>query len=213
MPRYTWSPSANTVDYVLERSVDRGLTWTNIVDIPHNFSGPNYSSATSQFFYDDGAAVLGEIVRIYGRNAGGTGPVEYLHGPVVSHPTCRLFGVLQHSVTGQALRGMAVYIVASDRPYTTLLKGEGVPATNSYALLGGKRKFQRFTDDDGKWSIDLVRGITVTARIPSTGFEQSFIVPEDRDVLNIVDSHIYRSGSRFGGGQQNPWSQGPKFVP
>lgn len=213
MPTYTWKPSTDTVSYILEKSIDRGLTWAALATITHDYSGADYDASIVRFFYDDGAAVLGEWVRIYGQNAEGDGEASYLHGPVVSTATCHLFGVLQHAVTGDPLRDVRVSITPSNRVRTTLQPGQGVPGTNTATLLGGKREFTVFSDDEGKWSIDLVRGITVTVTIPDVGFEQGFFVPEDRDTLNIVDAYIYRSMSRIKGALVSNWSQGPRYVP
>lgn len=211
MPVYRWSPSADTISYVLERSIDHGLTWANITTITHDYGGADYDSATQTFFYTDVAPALGEMVRVYGANAEGAGEAFYLFGQETTTATCNIYGVLQHQATAQPLRGAEVIITPSDQPYSTLRPGTSTPAVSQFAQLGGKREFRVFSDDEGKWNIDLVRGITVKVRIPDAGFDQSFKVPEDRDVLNITDAYIYRSDARFSGGQSN-WSQGPRFT-
>jgi len=213
MPTYTWTPSADTDDYELERSIDNGLNWTTIVSIPHDYDGANYNSATGLFFYEDVAPVLGEIVRLYGTNADGAGPASFFYGQETTTTTCRVYGSLVHQVTGEPLRGVEVRIQATDRPNSTLRPGSATPSVTANSLLGGKREFRTFSDDDGKWSMDLVRGITVRAQIPEVGFDQGFKVPEDRDILNITDAYLYRSEARMSGSQKQSWARGPKFVP
>ena len=100
----------------------------------------------------------------------------------------------------------------SARPYTVKQPSAGIPAANGFSVLGDKRQFRVFSDDSGRWQVDLVRGISVRVMIRDVGYDQGFKVPEDRDTLNIVDAYIYRSESRFDGGATHPWSQGPQLV-
>ncbi len=213
MPTYTWRPNSNTVTYILEKSVDRGLTWAALGSVLHDYAGPDYDSAQSLFAFDDITPVVGEMVRIYGQNAEGNGTAEILHGPLVANPTCRLYGVVVHTITGEPSEGVEVRIKPlSKRRKSSLIPNAGVPAVNIPSTLGGDRTFRTFTEADGTWKFDLVRGISVACTVPSTGFHQDFYVPDDRDVLNITDTHIYRAGSRFQGNQNNPASHGPNFV-
>lgn len=213
MPTYTWRPNNDTVTYILEKSVDRGLTWAALAAILHDYTGLDYDSATGKFSFDDITPVVGELVRIYGQNAEGDGPAAILHGPLIANPTCQLYGVVVHTVTGQPSEGVEVRIRAlSDRRSSSLIPNAGVPAVNTPSTLGGDRVFRTFTDAEGTWKFDLIRGIAVVCTVPSTGFQQDFYVPTDRDVLNITDTHIYRASSRFQGSQNNPASHGPQFI-
>ena len=213
MPKYTWTPNNDTVTYILEKSVDNGLTWTALASILHDFSGADYDSSVAKFFFDDITPVVGELVRIYGQNAEGDGPAAILHGPLVANETCQLYGVLVHTVTGEPLEGAEVRVKPlGDRRKSSILPNSGIPAVNNPSILGGDRVFRTFTDAEGAWHFDLVRGIAVVCDVPSTGFRQDFYVPEDRDVLNIADTHIYRASTRFQGSQNNPASHGPQFI-
>lgn len=213
MPTYTWRPNSNTVTYILEKSVDRGLTWAALGSVLHDYTGPDYDSAQALFAFDDITPVVGELVRIYGQNAEGDGPADILHGPLVANPTCRLYGVVIHTITGEPSEGVEVRIKPlSNRRKSSILPNAGVPAVNIPSTLGGDRVFRTFTGADGTWKFDLVRGISVLCIVPSTGFQQDFYVPDDRDVLNIADTHIYRASSRFQGSQNNPASHGPNFI-
>ncbi len=213
MPKYTWKPSTGTDTYILEKSTDNGLNWVALASIIHDFSGGDYDSAIGRFNFTDVLPVVGEFVRIYGQNVQGNGPAAILQGPLVANPTCRLFGVLVHTVTQQPLEGAEVRIgPLSDRRSSTLIPNAGIAAVSSPSVLGGDRLFRTFTDAEGKWEFNLARGIAVECVIPSTGFSQAFYVPEDRDLLNIVDTHIYRAGSRFQGTQNNPANLGPQYL-
>lgn len=213
MPTYTWRPNNDTVTYVLEKSTDNGLTWVALTTVTHDYTGPDYDSSTGLFSFDDITPVLGELVRIYGQNAEGNGHAEVIHGPLVANPTCRLYGIVAHTVTGEPSEGIEVRVrPLSRRTKSTLIPNAGVPAVNNPSTLGGDRVFRTFTDEKGAWHFDLVRGIAVVCTVPSTGFQQDFYVPDDRDVLNITDTHIYRASTRFQGSQNNPASHGPQYI-
>lgn len=195
MPTYTWRPNSDTVTYILEKSTDNGLIWAALASVTHDYAGVDYDSATGLFSFDDITPVVGELVRIYGQNAEGDGPAAILHGPLVANVTCRLYGVLIHTVDGSPLEGAEVRVSPlSDRRKSSILPNAGVPAVNTPSVLGGDRVFRTITDAEGAWHFDLVRGIAVAVTVPSTGFQQTFYVPVDRDVLNVTDTHIYRAG-------------------
>lgn len=214
MPKYTWKPSTTgTTTYILEKSTNHGLTWAALASITHDYTGANYDSSVGRFFFDDITPVVGELVRIYGQSVEGDGPAAILHGPLVANPTCHLYGVIIHTVTGEPSEGAEVRVSPlSDRRKSTLIANAGIPAANNPSTLGGDRVFRTFTDAEGQWKFDLLRGIAVECVVPSTGFRQSLYVPDDRDVLNIADAHMYRSGTRFQGSQNNPAQHGPAYI-
>lgn len=205
MPTYRWGPLSNTTSYVLERSVDKGLTFTNVTTIPHNFSGPNYDATSGSFFYTDGSPTLGEIIRLYGTNADGAGEPAYIGGEVASSPKCHIYGVVLNGLTGAPHKDVRVDITPLEtHTATTLIEVGGVAAINSYTALGTKCTTTLYTNNQGQWAIDLVRGISVRVDIPQVGFIREFKVPLDRDVLNIVDAHIYRTAATHPSAQ-NSW--------
>ena len=65
----TWLPNIETdmASYDLQRAPDdAGVpgVWVDLVNIPHNLSGPNYDPQSNRFFYDDTTGTLTHWYRI-----------------------------------------------------------------------------------------------------------------------------------------------------
>jgi len=65
--RINWQPSAelDIASYDIERADNlTGATWIQLVNIPHNLTGPNYDIPTALFFYLDATGDLTKYYRL-----------------------------------------------------------------------------------------------------------------------------------------------------
>jgi hypothetical protein len=207
MATFTWKPNTETTPptgYLLERSVDGGLSWTTITTIAHTIPGPDYETDTGLFKYVDAGTVAGEIVRIQAVDSGdSTRDSNYKFSSAApgQPATVHLFGVVNDAITGEVRDGVPVYISPVPAEASTFVPSEGAANPSSITgrpVLGMKRPVVMYTDDNGCWSIDILRGVPVELRIPSVGFTLAFRTPLDRDLLNAVDAYVYRLGKSEG---------------
>ncbi len=214
MPTYRWKPNADTITYELERSVDVGLNWTPIASIPHDDTGPNYDSSIAKFFYIDAAPVVGEIVRIRADNVSGSSPYALLIAPPSPATTTVLFGVIVLATLGDPCAGVPVRVRVCDERSSTFVPSGGdssVPSINKEPLFGLKRDETVFTDETGRFQINLVRGVPVLVEIPSVKYQLPFRVPLDRDVLNLRDAYVHRLSNVRVDGQVYAYQGGAGF--
>lgn len=221
MVDYSWEPSTDTpspTDYQIDRSIDLGLTWVALVTIPHVIPGADYDTETARFTFTDATPVLGELIRIRAVDSGDStrdSTNRYVHGAPAIPQTLHIFGTVIDAVTGAVRSGVEVRIRVLDQESSTFVPSAGapnVPSNLGRPLLGQRCPSTVITDDDGNWSVDVLRDLPLEVNIPQVGFCVQFRVPKDRDLLNIVDAYEYEMPAETGARSPYEYGVGSGYV-
>lgn len=194
MPTYRWKVpplSEGVTSFVLERSSNAGETWSAIATVTADTTDPLvYDAAADRFFYVDGASVSGEIVRIAAVNSEGTSAWSYHYPPPAPARTCNVYGVVLDPASNRPWPGLPVIVEVLTAGNAAQVENSSTPARNRESAVVAARRLSVFTDDSGRWKVDLVVDMPVRVTIPKANLAQAFRVP-DLSVLNFRDASRY----------------------
>jgi hypothetical protein len=197
--RYTWKvpPVSDAVtEFHLEKSTDNGITWDSVADIDNDTTDPLlYDADEDRFFWVDPTPEAAEIVRIAAENAVGTGPYQYLYSPPALPTSVNVYGVVLDPVRNAPYPGAEVVLTIGQGRNAAQQANTGVASFNSEGALVATRTYRTFTDDQGRWSLNVMRDVPAQISIPDVGHTRSFILPTDPEVVvvNFRDLVKYRT--------------------
>ena len=190
LARFSWKPrpaSEGVLLYRLQKSVDKGLTFTLVTTLDNDTESANYDADIGEFFYEDNDPQPGEILRVRAERGGYVGPWAFVFCPVNPPAMCLLYGSVVDSMSGQPLGKTSVIFSTLKPPEVSDAQMPSVSTNSLYAL---KTDVTRTTDVQGFISLKIIQGTVTKIHIPELGFTSVFRVPE-ADVLNITDIRQY----------------------
>lgn len=215
---YKWdtpTDSEAVTSFELEKSTDDGISWSALATIVADTTNAAvYDFAEDKYYYVDATPVAGEIVRLRAVNATGNGPWSYHHGPPAAPDLCNLYGVLRDGISGDPYENEKIIIETMPPGLSGFQDNANVATTDQDGILSGMRRTSAWTDEQGRWSIDLVTDLPVKVSIPVAGITSYFRIPAGTQVLNFRDSWKHRiSDAQFkSGGSGSGVADGPLAV-
>lgn len=182
-----WLGNSVDTSYALEKSTDKGISYTDVATVTFDVNGSHYDKQKKQFFYADDAGNPGDIYRITSTGAYGISKPTFVIAPPESPPTCVIIGYLM-DVFGYVDQRVSVHVTAFGSPGEKWVQNPvGVVAQNTLAtgLLG--RSSVVNPTDGGIWQVELVQGAYARIEIPELDFSWTFEVPKQTGPLNIRD--------------------------
>lgn len=176
-----WNPSApaDDVDFYEVWSSPDDVTFTLLVTIQNDTSGPNFDTNLTQFFYVDSVNPSTTWYKV--RAHSGSTYSDFtiaMQGQPVALPTCRIYGRVV-GYDGNPLFGTAV---------SAHIELASADMSGQFAGTVGVMSFdiEAITDARGNFEIDLIQGTTADLSIATINFEKSFTVPAQA-TANLTD--------------------------
>lgn len=199
--RVYWEHSALApiTSFVLEKSVNKGASYTTLATIVFSTTGANYDSKSRRFFYTDSAGQAGAIYRITSVGTLGTSEPAFAITPPAAMLKCLIIGYVRDSY-GNVDTNMRVLVSSyGTRGEAWAYNATGVVANEALAVgVPVDQSIIVQPNAEGIWRVELLRKTLARIQIPDLNFEWAFEVPDAQGPINIRDIPQLR-GADFSG--------------
>lgn len=161
-----WYPIIGATSYDIEKSVDKGASWSALATVAHDKSGANWSVPRQDFFYIDAAGASGHSYRQNWTDGSEVSKFTYTVAP----PPPPELMVLTGLVYGENAAEVRVLYLNGPQE---LLGGYGYNPV-APGVIGDK---STRTSAEGLWQMEVYQGSRIRLMIPSTRFVHEYILP------------------------------------
>ena len=201
-----WDGQDDTADsYIVDRSVDGGLTYASLINIPRDPSSGFFNPNDSTYRVDDNSSAPGFIYRVFASgDAGLSEPVIVVVPP--SEPLfCTVVGyVMDPFGAVDPTTEVRITYDPENGDTTTAAGGEIGNQAPRVVRTAGDRVF--YPNSSGYWEAQLLQGTRVRIEIPDGQYTNVFVVPFEAGPVNVMNI-----GSL--GGKQLSLYQPPMRIP
>ena len=184
--------------FTLEKSTDKGVSFSSLVSIAFNPAGANFDAANNRFFYNDAAGAVGHVYKIYAVGPLGTSEARIAISAPAETSKCTIIGYVEDAF-GEVDTSIQVLVEAfGGREDRWVQSPTGVVAQNSRAVGITSGRNIVYPNSDGIWQVRLTRKTVARITINELGLDWAFEVPDKDGPVNIRDIPQIRGGSFYG---------------
>lgn len=179
--------SVAVASFDIQRSVNKGISFTALVNILADPNGANYDKQTKKYFYLDAGGNPGDIYTVTATGDAGTSKPAYAITAPDPPDLCVIIGYVRDAF-GFVEQETSVHVTAFGSPGERWIKNpNGLVAQHPNALGLVNRSAVIKPDAGGIWQVELVRRAYAKVEIPSLDFILAFEVPDKAGPVNIRD--------------------------